>query len=328
MPKAVALFSGGLDSTLAIRVLQEQGLDVEALNIRTTFDCCRTPAAQAAHNLGVQLTVLSVGDDYLDVLRKPSYGYGKGINPCVDCRIYMGRMAKSLMEASGACVVITGEVVGQRPMSQKKRDLAVVEKESGLEGRLLRPLSAKLLAPTTPEQEGLIDRERLYAFSGRSRSQLINLARRYGLREIPQPSTGCALTQVTFAPRVRDLMEHDAGTSRWDFELLNVGRHIRLDEHTKIVIGRNATENASLELFFQREAASESAYLHPDNFLGADALVVGRITHRAIRLAGATVLRYSKRFDPNHALVRVTHGDTTRVIRAQPMPEANTLKPL
>jgi tRNA U34 2-thiouridine synthase MnmA/TrmU len=328
VPKAVALFSGGLDSTLAILVLREQGIDIEALNIRTTFDCCKAPAGQTAHELGVRLTVLSVGDDYVDLLREPSHGYGKAVNPCVDCRIYMARMAKRLMEDVGACVVITGEIVGQRPMSQKKRDLALIESRSGLKGRLLRPLSAKLLPATIPEEEGLIDRQRLHAFEGRSRSKLIELAQRYGLEKIPQPSTGCALTEVSFAPRVRDLMDHNAEASRWDFELLNVGRHIRLDEHTKAVVGRNASENASLELFFRRASRANSAYLHPESFLGPDVLVVGRITEKAIQFAGALVLRYSKKSEPQNALIRVEHGDATTVLRAEPIEQANSVRPL
>jgi hypothetical protein len=328
VPKAVALFSGGLDSTLAILMLQDQGFEIEALNIRTTFDCCKAPAAQVAHDLGVGLTVLSVGDDYVDLLREPLHGYGKGVNPCVDCRIYMAKMAKRLMEDVGACVVITGEIVGQRPMSQKKRDLALIETQSGLKGRLLRPLSAKLLPPTIPEDQGLIDRQRLCAFEGRNRSKLIELAQRFDLEKIPQPSTGCALTEVTFAPRVRDLMEHDAHASRRDFELLNVGRHIRLDEHTKVVIGRNASENASLELFFQRASRENSAYLHPESFLGPDVLVVGRITDAAIQFAAALVLRYSNKSEPHRAMVRVEHSEVITVIRATPVEQADSAQPL
>ena len=317
MPRVVALLSGGLDSMLAVGVLQRQGFEIEALNIRTLFESCQARAAQAASQLGVRLTVFSVGDDYLDVIRQPVYGYGKGVNPCVDCRIYMCKMAKHFMQQVDACLVVTGEVLGQRPMSQRRWQVEVIERKSGLEGRLLRPLSAKLLPPTIPEQEGLVDREALYDFSGRGRRELIRLAERLGIEEVPQPSTGCALTQVTFAPRVRDLMESRPDASRWDFELLNVGRHIRIDAQTKAVVGRNERDNALIGGFFGRADASEAVLLHPESFLGPDVLLVGQVTEEAVRFAAALILRYSRRYDPDDARVRVTqsHGSTVVQVR-------------
>jgi tRNA(Ile)-lysidine synthase TilS/MesJ len=316
--KAVALFSGGLDSMLAIRILQEQEFEVEALNIRTTFDCCKVPAAQAATDLGVRVTVLSVGDDYLDVLRNPRHGYGKGFNPCVDCRGYMGRMAKQLMEEIGACVVVTGELLGQRPNSQKRPQLDVVAREAGLQGRLLRPLSAKLLPPTIPEMEGLIDREKLYDFSGRSRRPLIQLARQLGIDEIPTPSTGCALTEKTFVPRVRDLLDRQPDARRWDFELLNTGRHIRHKEQTKIVIGRDEVENATLQAFFRRQDSTGATLVEPENFVGPVALLVGEVDEDSIAMAGALLIRYTRQCDPENARVRVIRGAESRVFRAHP----------
>ena len=313
---------------LAVRILQRQGFEVNALTVRTLFECCRIRAAQAAVELGVPLTVLSVPDDYLDVIRKPSYGYGKGVNPCVDCRIYLCKMAKRLMEEVGACAVVTGEVLGQRPMSQKRRDLKAVATDSGLEGRLLRPLSAKLLSPTIPEREGLIDRAKLYNFNGRGRRELIELAGRLGIRTIPQPSTGCALTEVSFAPRVRDLLEFHPDAPRCDFELLKAGRHLRFDEHTKVVVGRNAEENALLERFFERQDVPHAAFLHPDNFPGPDVLVVGRVTDGALEFAAALIWRYSKRLDLHDAQVCVTHSGTTRRIRPRPAESAWTAAPL
>jgi hypothetical protein len=317
MPRAVALFSGGLDSALAVRILQEQGFEVEALNVRTVFECCQRRAAQGAAQLGARLTVLPVSDDYVELIRSPRYGYGKGVNPCIDCRIYMCKMAKRFMEEVGACVVITGEVLGQRPMSQRRWQLEAIERTSGLDGRLLRPLSAKLLAPTVPEREGLIDREKLYDFNGRGRRRLIALSRQLGIREVPQPSTGCALTEVTFAPRVRDLMTFHPQATRWDFELLSVGRHLRFDAQTKVVAGRNAEENALLTGLFERADAAEAALLHPESFLGPDVLVVGKVTDEAIEFAGALVLRFSRRFDPEDAHVRVTHLGASRLVRVR-----------
>ncbi len=329
MPRAVALFSGGLDSTLAICALQQQGFEVEALNIRTTFRCCKTPASQIAAELGVRLTVLTVADDYVEVIRRPSFGYGKGINPCVDCRIYMGAMARRFMEEIGACVVVSGEILGQRPMSQKRRDLAIIAGRSGLEGRLLRPLSAKLLPPTIPETEGLIDRERLYAFSGRARAPLVELARQFGVRRIPQPSTGCALTEISFAPRVRDLIRHQPEAARPHFELLTVGRHMRLDPQTKVIVGRNKQENAWLERFFALEKPEQTVLLVPGNFVGPAALVVGCTDRAACQAAGAILVRYTRQADPGNAEVQVrTAGGRREAVCVERSEAVLALRPL
>ncbi len=321
MPRAVVLFSGGLDSMLCVRIMQQQGFDVEALNIRTIFSCCEATASQTATALGARLTVVSVDDDYVEVLRNPVYGYGKGVNPCVDCRAYMCRMGKRFMEEIGASVIVSGEVLGQRPMSQKRHQLDLVVRCSGLQGRLLRPLSAQLLPPTDAETEGLVDRERLYAFSGRSRRPLIDLANELGILEsgvplLPTPSTGCALTDTCFAPRVRDLMDLHPTATRWDFELLNYGRHFRLNEQTKIVVGRNESENASLEVLADREDAPQRAFLDPDNFRGPAALVVGCVDEAGLRFAEALVMRYTRAEYHQGAEIRIDHGGASRVVEA------------
>ena len=314
MRRAIALFSGGLDSTLAVRILQEQGFTVDALNVRTTYACCKLPAAQAAAALGVRLTVLPVGDDYLDLIRRPVHGYGRALNPCVDCRIYMCKMARRLMLERDACVVVSGEVLGQRPKSQKRVALSLVERESGLEGRLLRPLSARLLAPTVPECQGLVDRQRLYAFSGRSRKGLIELAGHFGVRTIPSASSGCALTSASFAPRAGDLLRFQPRAARWDFELLKIGRHVRIDARTKAVLGRNALENAALGEFFARHDAPPCALLSPENFPGPDALLIGPADDETVKRAGALVLRYTRRLAATAAQVRVLCGRTCRLL--------------
>ena len=190
MTRCVVLLSGGLDSMLAIRIMQEQGIEVEALNFKTMFTCCQDTSAQAARALNVPITVVGQEEDYLDLIREPQFGYGKGANPCVDCRIYMFQRAYKFMETVDAQFIVSGEVVGQRPMSQKRSDLKVIANYSGLEDLLLRPLSAKVLEPTKPERDGLVDREKLYDFQGRSRKGLIALAREFGFSEdmIPTPS--------------------------------------------------------------------------------------------------------------------------------------------
>jgi len=325
MPRAIALFSGGLDSRLAVRVMQEQGFEVLALNVRTIFSCCRATAARAADELQIPLTVMDVDDDYVDVVRNPAYGYGKGVNPCIDCRIYMCRMAGRWMRQCGAEAVITGEVAGQRPMSQNKHQLEIIQRRSGLDDRLVRPLSARLLPPTLPEREGLLDRSRLYAFHGRKRRPLMVLAEQLGLRvgaagEQESPSTGCALTERTFAPRVRDLLGFAPDARRWDFELLNHGRHFRSDARTKLVVGRNEVDNAMLRGMAGRADASESLLLMPQGFAGPDVLIVGPATAAARAAAGDLMRRYAGGCDgrPLWACAADRHGREAVLLESAP----------
>lgn len=279
---------------LAIRVMQEQGVDVEALNFKTVFTCCQDTAGQAARDLGVPLTVVPQEDDYLDLIRKPRFGYGKGANPCVDCRIYMFLHANRMMEQIGADFIVSGEVVGQRPMSQKRNDLHTISYHSDLEDLLLRPLSAKLLPPTLPERNGWVDRDRLYEFSGRNRKPLIKLARQFGFQEIPSPSTGCALTEPLFSQKVHDLIRLEPQANRWDFELLKWGRHFRFDDRTKVVVGRRESENDRLEVMHQDPDASSTAMLTPVNYQGARALVVGPLSDEALEYTVGLLHRYGK----------------------------------
>jgi hypothetical protein len=179
---------------------------------------------------------------------------------------------------------------------------------------LLRPLSAKLLPPTIAEREGVVDRDTLYDFNGRGRSGLIALAKQLGIRQIPQPSTGCALAERTFAPRVRDLLQFQPQAARWDFELLNVGRHLRFDPSTKVVVGRNAQENALIQGFFQRADAPQAALLHPEDFLGPEVLIVGPVTDPAVEFAGGLMVRFCWRADPERSQVRLTHLGAWRVV--------------
>ena len=292
--RCIALLSGGLDSVLAIRVMQEQGIEVEALNFKTIFTCCQDESAQAARDLNVPLTVLAQQDDYLEIVKRPQFGYGKGANPCIDCRIYMFDRAKAYMEQSGASFIISGEVVGQRPMSQKKTDLNIISDQSGLEDILLRPLSAKLLKPTLPEREGWVDREKLYDFNGRSRKGLIQLAKELGVTEIPAPSTGCALTEQIFSKKIFDLVVLEPEGGRWQFELVKYGRHFRFDGSTKVVVGRNEADNDLLRYAHEQEDATSSLALIPKGFQGPVALLVGPETPESMRFAQGLMMRYSK----------------------------------
>jgi hypothetical protein len=298
---------------LAIRILQEQGVEVEALNFQTIFTCCKNTAAQAALQLGVPLTVIGQEDDYLDIVRAPRHGYGKGANPCVDCRIYMFHAARRFADERGIDTIVSGEVLGQRPMSQKRRDLLLIANASRLEERLLRPLSARLLPATRAERTGKIDRTRLYGFKGQGRKPLIALAKQFGFSNIPTPSTGCSLTELSFAPKVHDLIQIDPGNRRWDFELLNVGRHLRFDSQTKAVVGRREAENEVLSSMFQRADRRASLLLAPRNFRGPTVLVVGPDSPAARRFAGGLLLRYGRDYPAAGALARLgVPTETTR----------------
>jgi tRNA-specific 2-thiouridylase len=320
--RCITLLSGGLDSMLAIRIMQEQGIEVEALNFKTVFTCCQDQSAQAARDLGVRLTVLNQDDDYIELLKKPSFGYGKGANPCVDCRIYMFERAHKMLDEIGAQFIVSGEVVGQRPMSQKRRDLNNISHHSGLEDLLLRPLSAKLLEPTKPEREGWVDREKLYDFEGRRRGGLIELAKQLGLKNIPTPSTGCSLTEPRFSKKVFDLFQLDPDAKRWDYELLKIGRHFRYDNDTKVVVSRDETENDGLYYMNTLEDSRGTALLEPHNFHGPRVLVIGPPTEAALEYAAGMIVRYAKRFDADNAEVKIVTAEGEQIILAKPNADA------
>jgi len=247
--KALLLISGGLDSAVAAKVVLQQGIELEALNFVSPFCQCRkgcSDLAMLAGELGVKLHVATLLEEYLDVVKNPKHGYGSNMNPCIDCRILMFRKAKARMGEIGASFVVTGEVLGQRPMSQHKEALAIIDKESGLEGLVLRPLSARFLPTTKAEKEGWIDRELLLSIKGRSRKKQIELASTYRISGYSCPSGGCLLTDPGFTKRLRDLLTYCPDPSLNDIELLKVGRHFRLSAFAKLVVGRNREENEKL----------------------------------------------------------------------------------
>src|SRR3990170_2260758 len=212
--KAISLLSGGLDSTLAARVLLDQGIELEALNFLTVFCTCTNrgetclASQKAVQGLGIPLKVFNVSNEYLGVVKHPKHGYGSNINPCIDCRVFMLKKAKQYMEETGASFIVTGEVLGQRPMSQRKDAMRLIEKEADLKGLVLRPLSAKFLPVTIPEKEGWVDREKLLNIQGRSRKPQMKLADDLGIRDYPCPAGGCLLTDPSFAKRMKDLIHY------------------------------------------------------------------------------------------------------------------------
>jgi len=248
--KAVGLISGGLDSILAAALVKRQGIEVVGLHFIIPFAASpereRSEAVALAVKLGIESRVEEMGEEFLAMLEKPAHGYGRNVNPCIDCHALMLRRGREVMEEEGASFVFTGEVLGERPMSQHRKALGIVEAESGLAGLLLRPLSALLLPATRPEEEGVVDRERLYGMSGRSRKPQMKLAQELGITEYPGPAGGCLLTDQLYSRKVRDLMRHGELTLE-NARLLSTGRHYRLEGSVKLVVGRDQQENLALE---------------------------------------------------------------------------------
>lgn len=247
--RAVALMSGGLDSVLAVKIILDQGVDVIGLSFAGGY--CPVPrgeksrAQRAGEQLGIEVVTLPIDQRFIDMVRAPRYGHGRNMNPCIDCHTMMVRRAWEWGESRGTALVLTGEVLGQRPMSQTKQGLMLVAKRSGVDGRLLRPLSAKLLEPTVPERAGLIDRERLLDIQGRTRRRQFGLAEQYGITEFGTPAGGCLLTDKGFARRLREAFDHGE-TGIEMVELLRFGRHFRLPSGVRVVVGRDKGENEEL----------------------------------------------------------------------------------
>jgi PP-loop superfamily ATP-utilizing enzyme len=301
--KALALISGGLDSALAVKLMLDQGIDVEAVNFVSPFCLCRKGgcgAPEVAKSLSIPLKTISVGEEYLRIVRKPRFGYGKNMNPCVDCRIFMLKKAKKYAEETGAQFIITGEVLGQRPMSQHGRTLGLIEEKAGLKRKILRPLSAMLLAKTEAEEKGLVNREALLAIEGRSRKKQIRLAQEINVTGYSCPGGGCLLTYKEFAAKLKDLFEHKRRVSLKDVELLKVGRHFRFRKN-KIIVGRNETEN---KLLTRMKMADDYCFEAQD--CGSPiTLLQGPKTRNAIEKAAELTAYYS---DQKQGKVQIKFG--------------------
>jgi tRNA-uridine 2-sulfurtransferase len=333
--KAVALISGGLDSMLAARVVQDQGIHVEGLNFYTGF-CVeghthairqrpgdrpkRNNALWVAEQLGIKLHIVDVIDEYKDVVLNPRHGYGSHLNPCLDCKIFMVKkaLAWSFMEENGFDFIITGEVVGQRPKSQRKQTLPLIARESGADDRLLRPLCARHLPATLPEREGWIDRERLHGFHGRNRKPQIALAKQLGFTEWAQPAGGCCfLTNADYSAKLRDLWSSQ-GRRDYDLDdimLLKVGRHLRPAPTFKLILGREDGENRYLEGYRKRFVT-----LRVLSHNGPLCLVDGTPDAAGVRLAARILARYSQGRDDARVQVSVERLDGTgEVLDVEPL---------
>lgn len=319
MMKALALVSGGLDSCLAVRVLQEQGIAVEAVNFQIPFcqegetGSCGAPN-RAASFLGLPLRVLYLGQEFLDMVAAPPHGRGRNMNPCVDCRIMMLRRAGALMESVGAKFLVTGEVLGQRPLSQHLRALKVVEEACGFPGLVLRPLSAKLLDPTIPEREGWVDRERLLALTGRTRKGQFELARKFGFTDPPTPAGGCLLTDPGYAKRLRDALDREGRLDAHLVTLIRHGRYFRLGPDALLMVGRNEGDNRRLEAV----RTPDEWLFRPANCVGPSAVGRGAgFTEDMLGRAAALVARYSDAPPDGAVSVEVERDGERRTLAAR-----------
>jgi tRNA U34 2-thiouridine synthase MnmA/TrmU len=338
--KAIGMLSGGLDSTLALALLKKQGVEVKAVNFYTGFCITETQRRQggrrdgtiprndalfAAANLEVDIEYVDVSESgYLDMIVAPKYGYGKNANPCVDCRIFMMAEARKVMEREGADFIFTGEVLGQRPKSQRRDTLRTVERESGLDGRLLRPLSAKLLEPTLAEKDGLVDRERLLDISGRSRQRQMQLARELGIEGWPQPAGGCCyLADENFASKFFDILDNRPvrKIAKDDILLLATGRHFRISPRTKLIVGRAEGENFVLERFAEGRAKLAAVGVN-----GPVALVEGEPTWEERVLCASIVARYGKGKDEPSVVVEWSEDGELETYSVAPLKDEAKLE--
>jgi hypothetical protein len=310
--RGLSLMSGGLDSQLAIKVLERAGAEVEAVCFATVFfDCAQ--AEKTAEALGVKLHKIDFTDELLRLIENPPHGFGGAMNPCIDCHATMIKKAGELMERLGFDFVATGEVQGQRPMSQNKQALGVVEKSSGLRGRLIRPLSAKLLEPTIPEIEGKIDREKLLDLSGRGRERQIALALEFGIKEYPSPAGGCKLTEEGFGRKLKDLLDNEGLGNRELVEMLLIARRFRLPMKSGVILGRDRNDNAKL-----KNASHLGTVLAPVNVPGPTALIPEVKSTEDFVLAKELVAAYS-RYDRlnGDVILSITTDNNGKAVRIE-----------
>ena len=319
--KAIALFSGGLDSTLSACIIKEQGIDVEGVCFISCFFTDKK-AKEAAARLKIPLISVDITEELISLIKSPPHGFGKGANPCIDCHILMLRKAGSLMKKRGANFLITGEVLGERPKSQNRWALMLIARESGWEDYLLRPLTAKNLPPTLPERLGWVKRDKLYGIKGRSRKAQIELARKFKIEQFPTPAGGCLLTDPNFSRRVKYLLKTGI-VNPGEIELLKVGRHFHLNHHTRIVVGRKKEENSKIKEL----ATPGDIILRVKGFPGPTTLIRGTIDEEIIYKAASITARYS---DAPGKTVDVEYhqipGGEVRVIRVLPMDDGEIKK--
>jgi len=316
--RGLGLCSGGLDSILSAMVLQKQGIEVTWICFETPFFSSKA-AQKASKQTNIPLITLDITEQYMKMMKNPKAGFGKNMNPCMDCHALMFASAGNILEQKGFNFLFSGEVVGQRPKSQNKNSLRYVEKNSGFEGLILRPLSAKLLPPTLVEQNGIIDREKLLNISGRSRKVQTQMAKDFGIKEYPSPAGGCLLTDKNFSNRLKDLMDHNKDIDKNQLYLLSHGRHFRLDSKTKVIVGRSEKDNKNLIKYFND---SKDILLNHSFIAGPDVILTGDASKKNIETAAIICAGYTKSQPGEPADIKVKKQQDETVI------SVNTLKSL
>jgi tRNA(Ile)-lysidine synthase TilS/MesJ len=322
MIKCIVMFSGGLDSTITVHLMKSMGFDVLALHFVLPFYSAvgnsHAEIKEKALRLSVPLRIEEEGDDYMAMFKDPHFGYGKNMNPCIDCRIHRLRKAAIIMEQESASFIATGEVLGQRPMSQHKNSLNAIEKRSGLRGLLLRPLSAKLLNPTVPEEKGWVKRESLLSWWGRGRKDQIAYAQQHGLA-IAMPAGGCLLTHVDTAKRFDDLQKYIPEFSLSDFKLIAYGRHFRFGPSARLIVARTDAENIALEKLVR----PDDHFFIMTDVLGPLGILRGTCSSDDVQRACGIVARYSKARVQPQVNVTVTHKETASILNVKPAIDAD-----
>jgi tRNA-specific 2-thiouridylase len=286
--KAISLFSGGLDSILASILIRALDIEVQGLFFETPFFPAEK-AIESAESIDLPIRFVNIAERHIEVVKRPKYGYGENMNPCIDCHALMLRIAGEMMLGEGADFIITGDVLGQRPMSQNRKALSIIDAESGIKGLILRPLSAKHLPPTVPEIAGWISRDKMLDYSGRSRKPQMALAKKMNITKYPPPEGGCLLTDSIFSRRLADLFSSDSSLALREIELLRFGRHFRIGPKTKAIVGRNNDENASIGTL----AKDEDLLVYTLSIPGPTVLVIGDITHPCEDMAASLTASYS-----------------------------------
>jgi len=313
-PKAIALLSGGLDSALAARLVLDQGVDVVGLYLASPFGC-RTDVEKVAQGLGITLVIRDKGEAYLDLIESPQYGYGSQMNPCIDCRMYMFNLAEKVRIEQNADFIITGEVLGQRPMSQQRNSIDLIDRKSEMERKVLRPLSAHLFPETIAESMGWVNREHLLGISGRSRKEQMALAQSLELKFYASPGGGCALTEAAFSNKLRDFFKYPlyegSGQRLVQSELLRVGRHFRVRPELKVIVARDEADNIELEKYWESAGA---VFFKPEDFLGPSAVAIGKFHEEDAQLVGSMMLRYTGAKRDQHRQISVRSQSTAKAI--------------
>jgi tRNA U34 2-thiouridine synthase MnmA/TrmU len=319
--KAVALYSGGLDSTLAILVMQKQGVEVTAITFMNHFGCdvsdrssCSKDPFAASVKFGFKVKLSHLSDKFLEIVKNPKYGHGKNMNPCVDCRILMLKEARVFMDMIGADFLITGEVVGQRPMSQRKDCFPMIDKAAGVKGLVVRPLSGKILPPTIAEENGLIKRKLMCDFNGRTRKPQMALAEELGLTEYPSPAGGCLLTEPNYSYKLKDLLDHNKDPDNKDIHFLRLGRQFRLSPECKIFVGRHKDENEAMRAL----AEPDDINIRVEDCGSPAVIILGNETDGAIEKAASICARYSDAKNQPEVKVAVSKGDKKYYLKVKP----------